>query len=77
MYLTGLLGGRTVIPSIAGRTAEIAGDDVRQRVFASIAPPPLGSPQEEYTGRYLRVSSRTCPLRPARTFWRETTTGSP
>ncbi|MDP2871387.1 MAG: hypothetical protein Q8P31_02475 [Bacillota bacterium] len=48
VYLTGILGGRSVVPSIAGRTGEVAGDDIRQRVFAHVALPPLGSPQEQY-----------------------------
>jgi len=48
VYFAGVLGGRTVIPSLASRTAEIAGDSVREQVFSDVSLPPLGSPQERY-----------------------------
>ena len=48
VHMLGLIGGRTVLPSIADRTAELAGESARDAVFAEVPVPPLGSPQAEY-----------------------------
>ncbi len=44
IYFTTILHGREVFPSIAKRLAEIAGEDVRDKVFEGLELPPLGSP---------------------------------
>ena len=46
IYFTQILHGREVLPSISERLAEIAGEDVRDRVFEGLELPPLGSPPE-------------------------------
>jgi len=48
VYMTSVLGGREVIPSWAQRTAHLAGETTRQRVFGQdgMEPPPLGTPPE-------------------------------
>jgi len=42
------LGGRTVLPSISERLAEIAGEEKRDVVFKGLEAPPLGSPPGEF-----------------------------
>ena len=48
IYLVSLFGARNVLPDIGDRLAEIAGDEMRKRVFEGFELPPLGSPQEAY-----------------------------
>lgn len=48
IYFTSILGGRTVLPSISERLAEIAGEEKRAVVFEGLEAPPLGSPPEEF-----------------------------
>jgi len=48
LHIVGVIGGRTVLPSIAERAAEVAGEQVRDAVFADLPVPPLGSPQSDY-----------------------------
>ena len=68
VYTVGVLGGRSVIPSIARRTEEVAGDAVRAAVFDGLLEPPLGASQQAYpavTGAMLErlqaaVSPETC-----------------
>lgn len=50
VYLVGVVGGYTVLPSLAARTAEIAGEATRDTVFAGLKIPPLGSAQNRYPG---------------------------
>jgi hypothetical protein len=48
VQLIGLLSGREVIPSIAGRLEQLAGPEVRASVFDGLELPPLGSSREAY-----------------------------
>jgi len=48
IYFTSILGGRTVLPSISERLAEIAGEEKRDAVFHGVEAPPLGAPPEEF-----------------------------
>ncbi|UCD44632.1 MAG: hypothetical protein JSV27_11035 [Candidatus Bathyarchaeota archaeon] len=48
IYFTSILGGRTVLPSISERLAQIAGEEKRDAVFEGVKAPPLGSPPEEF-----------------------------
>lgn len=48
LHMLGLIGGREVLPSIAERTAELAGEAARDAIFADLPIPPAGSPQEAY-----------------------------
>jgi hypothetical protein len=48
IYFTSILGGRTVLPSISERLAQIAGEEKRDAVFEGVEAPPLGAPPEEF-----------------------------
>lgn len=68
VYMTGMLGGREVVPNIAGRATKIAGRAVRKAVFSDLQLPPLGSPQERFVeptrrlvaGLKARLPVETC-----------------
>ncbi len=68
IYLVGVFGGQTVLPSIAQRTEELAGAASRAAVFDGLGEPPLGSDQRAnppVTARMLRrlqaqVPPETC-----------------
>ena len=48
VYLVSLFGAREVLPGIGERLEEIAGKEVRGKVFDGVELPPLGSPQDDY-----------------------------
>jgi hypothetical protein len=48
IHIAGLVNAREVLPGIGRRLGELAGDEVRLRVFEGVELPPLGAPQEEY-----------------------------
>lgn len=48
IYFASILGGRNILPSISERLAQIAGGEVRDRVFGEVEVPPLGSPPSAY-----------------------------
>ncbi len=48
VYLLGLIGGLPIYPSIARRTEEMAGAEVRAAVFGELAVPPPGAEQKAY-----------------------------
>jgi hypothetical protein len=48
IYFTSILGGRSVLPSISERIAQIAGEEKRDAIFEGLEAPPLGSPPEEF-----------------------------
>ncbi len=48
IYFTSILGGRSVLPSISERLAQITGEEKRDIVFDSVETPPLGTPPEEF-----------------------------
>ena len=58
VYFTSVLGGRTVLPSISERLAELAGEEARDRIFSGIEAPPLGSPPDEFPKVTLRLVER-------------------
>ena len=58
IYLLGVLGGQTVVPSLRERTAELAGEATSDAVFDGIELPPLGSPQECYPESTEQVVQR-------------------
>ena len=68
IYFTSILGGRSVLPSISERLAQIAGEEKRDAVFEGLEAPPLGSPPEEFpkvTGLLMErlgaeLDQRTC-----------------
>ena len=55
VYFTSVLGGRTVLPSISERLADLAGVEARDKIFSGIEAPPLGSPPEEFPKVTLRL----------------------
>ena len=66
VYMTSVLGSREVIPSWAARTAQLAGETIRQRVFdqPATALPTLGSPPEAnppVTARILNALETALP----------------
>lgn len=48
IYFTQIIGGRTVLPSISERLAQIAGEEKRDVVFEGVEAPPLGAPPEQF-----------------------------
>ncbi|UCH58066.1 MAG: hypothetical protein JSV18_03995 [Candidatus Bathyarchaeota archaeon] len=48
IYFTQIIGGRTVLPSISERLAQIAGEEKRDIVFQGMKAPPLGAPPEQF-----------------------------
>ncbi len=48
IHIAGLVNAREVLPGIAKRLGEVAGEEVRLRVFDGFEMPPLGAPQEAY-----------------------------
>jgi len=48
IYMVGVLSGREVVSNLSTRAAKVAGRAARDAVFADLALPPLGSPQEGY-----------------------------
>lgn len=48
IHIAGLVNAVEVLPGIGARLGEIAGEDVRLKVFEGIELPPLGSPLEDY-----------------------------
>jgi hypothetical protein len=48
VYLVGIIGGQPILPSIARRTEELAGSEVRAAVFGGLEAPPLGAGQQAY-----------------------------
>ena len=48
IYFASILGGRNILPSISERLAQIAGEEVRDKVFSEVEAPPLGSPPSAY-----------------------------
>ena len=47
-YLVAILGARNVLPDMGERLAEIAGDEMRCKVFQGFQMPPVGSSNEDY-----------------------------
>ena len=64
IYFTAILGGREVVPSIAGRVTSLAGEEARNAVFKDVALPPLGSPPEEIPPVTSRLVARLMELGP-------------
>ncbi len=58
VYFTSVLGGRTVLPSISERLADLAGAETRDKIFTGIEAPPLGSPPEEFPRVTMRLVER-------------------
>lgn len=58
VYFTSVLGGRTVLPSISERLAELAGEEARDKIFKGIETPPLGSPPDEFPKVTLKLVER-------------------
>jgi len=48
IYFASILGGRNILPSISERLEEIAGVDVRDKVFSKVKAPSLGSKPSAY-----------------------------
>jgi hypothetical protein len=48
IHIAGLVNARDVLPGIGRRLGELAGEEVRRRVFEGIEMPALGAPQEDY-----------------------------
>ncbi len=48
IYFAAILGGRSILPSIAERLEEIAGRDAKEKVFSEVETPPLGSMPAAY-----------------------------
>jgi hypothetical protein len=48
IYFAAILGGRNILPSIAERLEEIAGKEVKEKVFNEVKTPPLGSMPAAY-----------------------------
>lgn len=48
IHIAGLVNAVEVLPGIGKRLGELAGEDVRLRVFEGVELPPIGSPQERY-----------------------------
>ena len=48
IYFASIIGGRGILPSIAERLEEIAGEQVAENVFSHVKAPPLGSKPEKY-----------------------------
>ncbi len=58
LHLTGLFAGREVLPSIARRLADIAGQAVSEEVFRGFELPPLGSGQRTLSPIAQHILSR-------------------
>lgn len=48
IYFASILGGRNILPSIAERLGEIAGEEAVNDIFSNVQSPPLGSKPEKY-----------------------------
>jgi hypothetical protein len=65
IHIAGLVNAVEVLPGIGKRLGELAGEEVRGRVFEGIEMPPLGAPQEAYphlTGSIVRRMEEELPL---------------
>ncbi len=49
IHIAGLVNAVEVLPGIGERLRELAGEEVRSRVFEGVDMPPLGSPQQAYS----------------------------
>jgi len=58
IYFASVLGARNVLPDIGERLANVAGEEVRRRVYEGFELPPLGSPQEGYPMLTKRLVDR-------------------
>ena len=48
IYFASILGGRNILPSIAERLEEIAGEEAAKDIFSNVKAPPLGSKPDKY-----------------------------
>ncbi len=48
IYFASILGGRNILPSIAERLGEIAGEEAVKDIFSNVHAPPLGSKPDKY-----------------------------
>lgn len=48
VYFASILNGRDILPLIGKKLGEVAGEEIRRRVFEGFELPPLGSPSDEY-----------------------------
>jgi len=58
IYLVSIVGAADVLPGIGERLADVAGEEVRKKVFRGIKMPPLGSPQEDYPPLTQKIVER-------------------
>lgn len=64
IYFASILGGRTILPSIRDRLAQIAGIETSDEVFSKVKAPPLGSPPSAYCDATSRLMKRIMKLDP-------------
>jgi hypothetical protein len=58
IYIAGLVNAREVLPGVATRLGQVAGEEVRLRVFEGVELPPLGAPQEAYPNLTKKIVQR-------------------